>query len=373
VKRELIVGMVFAILLALLVGATVWIDKPGFFKKEPEHVLDARFREVAGLKVGDEVWVYGTPAGEVLSITPNGQGEVDVRLAMDYDPKMRENAEVKISQRSALGGAVVSIHPGTADRPLSKESVFAGLAVADPFQEISTAVAEVKGPIVDAFKKANDVLDDLAKRSDSVTENLDKTLENARAITDDVRAGKGTLGKLVNDAALYDELKSAIEGIRKIGDDAAKGGGTIDMLLHDKAVAADLKATVANARTISQDLAAGKGTLGRLLHDDTLYTRLDEAVTSFTDIAKDARSGKGVLGKLIYDEALAKRFDTISEDVAQVTGKLRRGEGTLGKLIQDESVFNDLKSTLRNLGGGVEDVRENAPVLTFAAFLFSGF
>ena len=372
-KREFIVGIVFALLLGMLVTATIWVEKPGFFTRKEPFAMTTRFREVAGLKEGDEVWVYGTTAGRVAGIKPDGKGGVEVELEMKYDPEMRENADVKIAQRSALGGAIVSIHPGTPDSPRAKKTVYDGRSVADTFQEISNAVSELKGPIKETVLEAKKVFSDFGKRSDAIAENLDMTLANARAVTDDIRAGKGTIGKLMQDDTLYADLKEAVADLKKIGQDANGGGGTIDVLLHDKTVAADLRGAASNIRSLSDDLVAGRGTLGKLFKDDSLYTRLDAAVSDLGTLASDARTGKGVLGKLIYDETLAKRLDTITEDVAAVTGKLRRGEGTLGKLINDETVYNDLKSTLKKLGGGADDVRENAPVLTFAGFLFSGF
>lgn len=372
-RREFIVGVVFTLILGLLVTATIWIEKPGFFNGAPEFEMTTRFRDVVGLKAGDEVWVYGTKAGRVSSISPDGKGGVEVKLEMDYNPVMREDAEVKIGQRSALGGAIVSIHPGTPGSPVSAKTVFEGRTVSDPFQEISSAVSELKGPMKDAVVEAKKVFADFAKRSESIAKNLDETIENARVVTADIREGKGTLGQLYKDENLYTELKDAVASLKKIGDDAEKGGGAIDVLLHDQQVAADLKQFAANTRTLTDDLNAGRGTLGKLFKDDSLYERLDSAATGLEVLVTDARASKGVLGKLIYDEALAKRLDTISEDVALVTGKLRRGEGTLGKLINDETVYNDLKSALKLLGGGADDVRENAPVLTFAGFLFAGF
>ena len=375
-KRELAVGLVFAAILAALVGATIWVEKPGFFKKEPAYRMSARFTDVAGLKEGAEVWVYGTAAGRVAKIFPNELGGVQVDLELDYDPKMRNNATVKIAQRSALGGAIVAIHPGNPaaeNSDFSTRTVFDGKSVADPFQEISDAVSDLKAPLKSTIEEAKKVFEDFSRHSDKIAENLEKTLENTRAISEDIRAGKGTVGKLLQDDSLYTDLKDAVASVRKLADDASSGGGLIDTLLHDKELSADLKQTVNNVRTVSDDLVAGNGTLGKLFKDDGLYQRLDSTVKEFGLIASDARTGKGVLGKLIYDEALAKRIDTISEDVAAVTGKIRRGEGTLGKLINDESVYNDLKTTLKKLGGGVDDLRENAPVLTFAGFLFAGF
>jgi phospholipid/cholesterol/gamma-HCH transport system substrate-binding protein len=372
-KRELMVGLVFAALIGILLGVTLWVQNPGFFQRNPEFRMRTRFHDVAGLEKGNEVWVYGTKAGRVERIVPDGKGTVEVTLLLDYDPVMRRDADVKIVPRSALGGAVVAIHPGNATEPEMRLEMYEGKSISDPIREIGETVAELKGPVREAVEEAKKVFKQIGEKSGPIMDNLEATTENARVITDDLRAGKGTLGALLKDDKMYQDVRSAIEGLRKIGDDANGGGGTIDMLLHDKTAASDLKATMANLRGLSDDLAAGRGTIGKLFKDESLYDRFDRAMKDISDLASAAKNGKGALAKLLYDEQFAKRFDTISEDIAAVTGKIRRGEGTLGKLINDETMYNDMKNALKSLGGGFEDVRENAPILTFAGFLFSGF
>jgi len=65
---------------------------------------------------------------------------------------------------------------------------------------------------------------------------VDKGLDNVNVILADVRAGKGTIGKLIYDPTLYDQAKEA----------AAHGNAML------------------------RDARAGKGTLGKLATDDTL-------------------------------------------------------------------------------------------------------
>lgn len=373
-KRELVVGLVFAVLLGVLLGVTLWVENPGFFKKKQEAKMSAWFHDVGGLRAGDEVWIYGTKAGRVEALVPDQQkGGVEVQLLLDYEPVMRENADVKITQRSALGGAVVAVHPGTPDKPVVKKAVYQGRSVDDPFKAIGEAISELKGPLKETIEAARNVLTDVSGKSDRIIANLDATVENARSISDEIRSGKGTIGQLMKDDTLYTDLKEAVASLKKIGDDANGGGGTIDVLLHDTVLASDLKTSVANLRGVSDDLAAGRGTIGKLLKDDSIYMRLDATLKDVEQFAGDAKNGKGLLGKLLYDEELAKRVDTISGDIAEVTGKLRRGEGSLGKLLNDEELYADIKDAVRKVGGGVDDVRENAPVLAFAGFLFSGF
>ena len=283
------------------------------------------------------------------------------------------DAEVSIRTRSALGGSVVSIHPGTPDGGPAAEGVIDGRSSQGLFDEINDAVAEMRGPMKKTLDNLEKITDDFAERSDSIALNVDEFVKNARDLTDDLKTGKGTLGKLFQDDKLYTDLEAAIASIKQVADDASSGGGPLDVLLHDKQLASDLKETVANARSVTAKLDQGEGALGKLLNDPTLYDDLAATAADLKEITATARSGQGALGKLLYDQELAGRLDRISKDVAQVTGKLRKGEGTLGKLIQDEELYTELRGTLKTLTAGAGDARENAPILTFAGFLFGGF
>lgn len=373
-KRELFVGGLFALILGLLLATTLYVNDPGVFAKGDERFrMTARFRDVSGLTEGSEVWVYGTPGGRVTGIRPDGKGGVEVDLVLDTDPGIRMNAEVSVRSRSALGGAVVAIHPGTPDQPAWTGGVFEGRSVADAFQQISEVVGENREALKQTLENARKISKDLSDRSESIVANFEEFSKNAKTISQDLADGKGTLGKLLKEDALHTKLEEAVTALKKLGDDASGGGGTLDLLLHDKEMAANLKESAEKIRSLTTKLDAGEGTLGKLLNDPRPFDDLAATLADLRQLTSDARTGKGALSKLIYDEELGKRIDTISDDVGAITAKIRRGEGTLGKLVNDESVYNDLKAALKSLRAGSDDVRENAPVLTFAGFLFSGF
>lgn len=371
-KRELFVGATFAVILSVLLGVTIWIEEPGFFRTTGTIPLVARFPDVAGLTPGAEVWIYGTPAGRVEAIRPNGEGDVELDLLLDYDPGLKTDATVEIKSRSALGGAVVAVHPGRAPTPRGR-GVIVGKAATDAFGEIASLVADNRAALRKTIENLEKITTDLSERSDAIVENIDAVAKNARAISDDLVAGKGTLGKLLKEEKLHTDLEEAVSSIRKLAEDANSGKGALAVLLHDEKVAQDLRDAAENVRSVTEKLDRGDGTLAKLLNDGKMHDDLASAIADLKGLTEDARTGKGALAKLLNDEALAKRLDTITDDVADITGKIRKGEGTLGKLVNDPKLYDDLTATLKSLRVGVDDVRENAPILTFTGLLFSGF
>jgi len=58
-------------------------------------------------------------------------------------------------------------------------------------------------------------------------------VSSLKAVSKDIEQGKGTLGKLAKDEALYDETKEAVAGIKEFTDGLRKGEGTLGKLAKD--------------------------------------------------------------------------------------------------------------------------------------------
>jgi phospholipid/cholesterol/gamma-HCH transport system substrate-binding protein len=115
-------------------------------------------------------------------------------------------------------------------------------------------------------------------------ENLSRTTANLQQITDKVNRGEGTLGRLLNDSRLHDELlagvtelkqgatqaRSFLANAEELVAEVKRGRGTLGALVYDQKAADDLKASLASLREVSEQLAQGRGTLGQLLKDDSL-------------------------------------------------------------------------------------------------------
>jgi len=374
-KRELFVGGVFVLVLGMLLTATILVNDPGFFREsDGDKLFIARFRDVAGLTDGAEVWVSGTPRGRVKSVAPDGRGGVQVEFLVRGTPALFSDAEVTIRPRSALGGAVVAVSPGTPDKGAWEEgTVFAGRSMSDPFHEISAFAEENKEAFHASLENIRKITGDIANRSEEILANLDEAMKNAKSVTEKLDRGDGTLAKLLNDGELHGRIDRAAANIESVTAKLDQGSGTLGRLLNDTKLYDDAAAAVERFRSAAAKLDSGEGTLGKLLNDSKPFDDLATAADNLRQITEDARGEDSLLGKLLYDKDLGKRLDTISRDIVQITAKINHGDGTIAKLINDDSVYTDLKSALRSLRAGSDDVRENAPVLTFAGFLFSGF
>ena len=107
-----------------------------------------------------------------------------------------------------------------------------------------------------------------------ISDNRDKigsTLTNLQQITDKMNRTEGTLGRLVNDAKLHDELVASVQQIKAaaaearafvasaegVVDQVKQGKGAVGALVYDQKTADDLKAAVANLRSVSDKISRG--------------------------------------------------------------------------------------------------------------------
>jgi len=308
------VGLFFILGLAL-----AWITfeslNGGRIFKEQGYTLIAGFANLKGLKTGDEIRMAGVKIGSVAS-TRLATNRVEAVLTIDPGVKIPGDAVASVEQSSLLGTSFLGVSFGTP-----------GGAVLKDHDEIQTRptvdLNEVIAKLGSLGTKLEEVLGDFGKsvggeggggnlfqRLDKlVSENgpkLTETMTNLQDITAKIRNGEGTLGRIVNDPKLHDELLASVGEIKLAASDARNfmtdakgivadvrsGKGTLGVLLYDESTAANVKATVSNLRTVSDKIASGQGTLGKLLSDDGLYLNA-QATLKKADRALDGLDDTG--------------------------------------------------------------------------------
>ena len=72
-------------------------------------------------------------------------------------------------------------------------------------------------------------------------------------MVDNINQGKGTLGKLAQDEALYQRLHSAVSDLQTVMALVNAGEGSIGKLLHDQALYNNLNSTSVEVRELLAD------------------------------------------------------------------------------------------------------------------------
>jgi hypothetical protein len=198
-----------------------------------------------------------------------------------------------------------------------------------------------------------------------------KSFDNIQAFTDDVRAGKGLLGRLATDedlASRFSEVMSNLEQISKdfevVSADVAAGKGVIGRLVKDEQLGEDVSAAVATIKDITSRINNADGSLWKLIEDGEIAERLKEFA---------GKLDEGTLGKLFTNDELYTKISKVADDLSAASGALKNAEGTLGKLLMDKELYAEVQKALSILTRTLQEYREAAPVTAFSTILFQSF
>jgi phospholipid/cholesterol/gamma-HCH transport system substrate-binding protein len=324
--------------------------------------LKSRFVDANGLRDGSEVRLAGVKVGKVERVTllppsdvpnaPRVEALLTIDSTIDGQPasqRIRSDSTAQQGSPSLLGNEMlINITPGT--------------AAGSPVQEGAILPSSSSNTVNDFATSGTDLAQRLSKLSDEIS-----------GIVKDVKNGKGTVGRLFNDEALYNNLNATIRETEDVMTAVRSGNGSAGRFINDPALYNNAADITLQLKAIAADLRAGRGTAGKLLTDDELYVRinrtadrLDKAVDQVNGIITDINAGHGTLGKLIKDEqvyndtrAAIARFNTTAERIDNLVAAAQRGEGTVGKLLNDDTLYTNVNQLSSEGVKLIYDFRQN--------------
>ena len=84
-------------------------------------------------------------------------------------------------------------------------------------------------------------------------------------------------------------MSSTVSSFGAVGEKMDTGEGTLGRLLNEDALYEKLDSLTAHLDKLTKSLNAGEGTAGQLLQDRALYENMNEAVSEFRDLVTDIR------------------------------------------------------------------------------------
>lgn len=325
---------------------------------EKQIPYKALFQSAVGIKVGDPVRLAGVEVGKVEGVSLQ-----DHKVLIDFyvldGTQIREDSVASIRQTNLLGGQFLGLDFGSEGSPLL------------PADSVVTSRegTNIDQLITNLDRNQELVLGQLGDLIEENREPIRKVVAQLDAVVGKIDQGTGTLGKLVNDPALYEDVQGAAASLKLISQRLERGEGSLGRMLVDPTLFEDASAAVANLKTISDQVVAGKGTIGKLFADEELYLNANATLAKLREVSEKIERGEGTLGKLINDEALYLESEQAMKRLNSIATKIDEGQGTIGRLINDDDLYREAKTTLHKVEKTVDGMGDTGPLSALGVVL----
>ncbi len=286
------VGLVVTIAIAILFWASFSGGGTSIF--EPKNEFTAYFQNIDGLLAGSPIWMAGVEVGNVKSIKFVNLDSLRVvqivgRVKEDVWPMVTTKSEVALGTIGFLGDKYVEVFPSHEGDPLEEGGIL-------PTRDIGSAE--------DLFAAGEDAMNEAG----GLVRNLDTVLTR-------INDGRGTLGQMAVNDTLYHSLTSLMTEMTRltaalqknqeritvsleqtasaVADLSAKvneNQGTIGRLVNDPKLYDNLATSTARLDTIMQRINMAEGSLGLLVNDTSLYNDVSNLLVRASNLIADIQA-----------------------------------------------------------------------------------
>ena len=323
---ELKIGIVAVVALALTVLIIVSVGGAAGFSWQ-RYELKTRFSDVKGLKSGAVVRVAGVEVGKVTEVAlADAEVEVVLEVKKGNEKRITTESRASIGSLSLLGEPVIDVSPATAGTPLKNGDTIPSVPpkgeLADTMEEAKVSLEQLSAILQDVRSGKGSIgklftTDDLHKE-------LTALLVAAEGVASGIRQGRGTLGRFANDPQAYNRLNASLGDLQELTRGIRAGEGSIGRLLKDEAFAKSLTATTANFETLSGRLNRNDNTMGKLLTEKELYDRINSVLTRLDTLAADMRNPNGSLGQLLQNKELYENISGAAKEARELIANIKK-------------------------------------------------
>lgn len=253
----------------------------------------AEFSNIKGLKVGNNVRFLGANAGYVSSISVKSDSIIVVAIEVndDLSEYIRKNATIEIRNEGVMGSKILEINPGTADHEIIEHNDILPTRSSLTMEEVFSAL-------------------------ETTVENSIKASENLWLITERIKAGKGALGKVINDTVMNQTMDN---------------------------IAADILAITGQTKELIEKTSNNQNDIGRLLNDDYFSERLEKSIEQL--------------------DSVMLNMQALSFEIRKAGETINQGEGLINKLLYDRDLALETDTTITKVNNAIDEVTETTDVI----------
>lgn len=292
------------------------------------YELHAFLKEAGGLRVGGAVMVAGQLAGNITEIQflPIDNDTLrNIKIVVALDEKLREqvrrDSKARVKTLGLLGDKIIDIAPGTPKATTLQSGDTIKVQPSLDYEEVLTKAASAVDDVVGLTK-------------------------DMRLLTSSLVAGKGTIGQLLTNPALYNQLESTLGRTNDLLYRVQTSRGTMARFLDDPRLYDQMVNAVGGVDSLLVAMRSRNGSMGRLLTDTSLYSQGVATIQSFAQIAANADSlmknmaaGKGMVGKMLTNDELYDSLHKLVNDFAALIADIRKDPTRYTKGLINMRVF----------------------------------
>ena len=272
--------------------------------------LYAVFENVNGLQVGNNVRYSGINVGTVSEIEMKEVGKIVVLMSVEEKLTyfMKTDAIASIGSDGLVGSMVVNIAPG----------------------EDQVAKSVVDGDTIQSLQKLG--MDDMLTTLDKTNKNAALLSADLLKITEQILQGKGSLGLLLNDTILSNDILQTVVELKNTTKGSAlaiaKVNAIISKINYDESAAAVMLSDTVSANQIKK-----------------LFVNLEKS---------------------------SEDINAVTKNLDDYIMEIKSGKGAINHITQDENFVKDLDSTMMNIKGATDKLNQNMEALKHN-FFFRGY
>jgi phospholipid/cholesterol/gamma-HCH transport system substrate-binding protein len=280
-----IIGLSFFVVAIYFIGS-----KQQMFGKT-DH-LSAVFNNVGGLQLGNNVRFSGINIGSVreIKIINDTTINVDMQIEKSYFQYIKKDAIASIGSDGLVGSVIINIIPGKG----IEANVVAG----------------------DIIKSVNRIrTDDIMSTLNVTNQNAARLTADLLKITNDINNGNGTIGVLLRDSTMSNDLKETIHNLKLT---SQKTTQTIDNL-NTQIASLDNKNNVIG---VLKDTVVANKIKKVVINLNQSSEEINKVVTNLNATILNIKEGKGAINYLANDQKLVKQIDSTMSNINEASKKL---------------------------------------------------
>lgn len=307
-RRKITVGVFILVgLIIFVLGVfTLGSQKKLFVKSIGINVI---FKDIQGLKTGNNVWFSGVKIGTIKKIQFVGTSQVQVFMDIEEETHryIHKDAMASIGSDGLIGNKIIVLTGGTTKAPFIENGDQLRVNVS-----LST--------------------DEMMKTLQLNNENLVDITGNFKLLAKNLVDGKGTAGALLADEQIANNFKAMVLNLKNTTESANKMAVELD--------------------AFTRTLNTKGGLADKLLTDTEVFAKLQNSVNELQKTAKSASA--------------------MTENLNEASAKLTQSDNAAGLLLNDQKTAQQVKAIMLNLQTSTKKLDENMEALQ-SNFLLRGF